>query len=79
MPGSKSSKVIVKVPSEFVTARVCEVPESTGSYYLTRAVDQAYWAVINGDSNVKDALVKWSRVADREIQRKIDEYSGQGG
>ena len=31
MPGSKSSKVIVKVPSEFVTARVCEVPESTGS------------------------------------------------
>jgi len=58
---------------------VREIPEIPGSYYLTRAVDQAYWAVINGDSNVKDALVKWSRVADREIQRKIDEYSGQGG
>ena len=64
---------------EILEAYGVEIPEIPGSYYLTRAVDQAYWAVINGDSNVKDALVKWSRVADREIQRKIDEYSGQGG
>lgn len=55
-------------------SRVEEIPEIPGSYYLTRSVDQAYWSVINGNSNVKDALVKWSRVADSEISRKINEY-----
>ena len=52
-----------------------EIPEVPGSYYLTRAVDQAYWSVVNGDSRAKDAIVKWSRVADDEIARKIKEYS----
>lgn len=54
---------------------VVEIPEIPGSYYLTRAVDQAYWSVVNGDSRAKDAIVKWSRVADDEIERKIKEYS----
>ena len=53
---------------------VREIPEIPGSYYLTRSVDQAYWQVINGKSNVKDAVVKWSRVADSEIERKLREY-----
>lgn len=54
---------------------VREIPEIPGSYYLTRSVDQAFWQVINGKANVKDAVVKWSRVADSEIERKIKEYS----
>ncbi len=54
-----------------------EVPEVPGSYYLTRIVDQAYWAVVNGESNSRDALTRWSAVADTEIQRKIKEYSGK--
>ena len=54
---------------------VKEVPEVPGSYYLTRAVDQAFWSVINGKTNAKDALVKWNRVANSEITRKIKEYS----
>ncbi len=56
-------------------SKVVEVPEVPGSYYLTRAVDQAFWAVINDGSNAKDAINKWSMVADQEIKRKIEEYS----
>ena len=54
---------------------IVEVPEIPGGYYLTRAVDQAYWQVINKTKNVKDALVYWSDVADNEIARKIKQYS----
>ena len=51
-----------------------ELPEIPGSYYLTQAIDQAFWAVVNGESNGKDAILKWSEVADAEISRKIKEY-----
>lgn len=56
-------------------SRVNEVPEIPGSYYFVRALDQAYWSVINDGTNAKDALSKWSKVADAEIARKIKEYS----
>lgn len=56
-------------------AQVQELPEIPGSYYVTRSVDQAFWEVINGTANIKDAVVKWSRSADSEITRKIREYS----
>jgi len=56
-------------------ALVDEIPEVPGSYYLTRAIDQAYWSVVNGQSSSKDAIVKWSQMADDEIERKIKEYS----
>ncbi len=52
-----------------------EVEEVPGSYYLTRAVDQAYWAVVNGNSTPKEALMNWSKFANNEIERKIKEYS----
>lgn len=54
---------------------VRELPEIPGSYYLIRSVDQAYWEVVNGESSPRDALVKWGKVADSEIKRKINEYS----
>lgn len=54
--------------------KVQEVPEIPGSYYLSRALDQAYWSVLNDGVNAKDAIVKWSQVADAEITRKINEY-----
>lgn len=54
---------------------VKEFIEIPGGYYVTRAVDQAYWEVINGSSdNAKDALVEWNLIANREIKRKIKEY-----
>lgn len=54
---------------------VRELPEIPGSYYLTRAIDQAFWSVVNKQSTPKDALAKWSQVADDEIERKIKEYT----
>lgn len=54
--------------------KVEEVEEVPGSYYLTRAVDQAYWAVVNGTTSSKEALLTWSKVADNEITRKINDY-----
>ena len=56
-------------------SRVKEVPEIPGSYYVVRAIDQAFWSVINDGTNAKDAISKWSQVADAEIARKIKEYS----
>ncbi len=55
--------------------RVEEVPEVPGSYYFSRALDQAFWSTINDGTNAKDAISKWSQVADAEIERKIKEYS----
>lgn len=55
--------------------QIQEIPEIPGSYYLTRAVDQVFWSVVNGESSVKDALDKWSLEVNREIERKISEYS----
>lgn len=52
-----------------------EIPEVPGSYYLLRAVDQAYWSVINGKQNSKDAVAYWSASADAEIDRKYLEFA----
>jgi ABC-type glycerol-3-phosphate transport system substrate-binding protein len=54
-----------------------EIPEIPGSYYLSRSVDQAYWAVINNTDTVKDAVTKWGKEANGEIKRKISEYQGE--
>jgi len=54
--------------------QVREVPEVPGSYYLSRAIDQAFWTVVNGETNSKDAVMKWGKIADDEIARKIEEY-----
>ena len=56
---------------------VSELPELPGGYYVSRAIDQAYWEVLNGQSNTKDAMFKWSEVADNEIKRKIEEYANK--
>ncbi len=53
---------------------VREIPEIPGSYFLSRSLDQAFWAVVNGKSTAKDALSKWGSETDFEIKRKIDEY-----
>lgn len=56
-------------------SRIEEVPEIPGSYYLTRAVDQAYWAVVNNGDNYQATMEKWAKIANGEISRKIKEYS----
>ena len=55
--------------------QVKEVQEVPGSYDVTRSIDQAFWAVLEDNVKVKDAVTKWSKSANKEIDRKIQEYS----
>ena len=54
---------------------IMEIPEVAGSYYVSRAVDQAFWSVINGEETPKDSLTQWAEIANNEIERKIKQYS----
>lgn len=71
MSWSKEDKKILLEQWE----NVIEIPEVPGSYYLARSIDQAYWEVMNDKNTPKEALIKWSEVANAEIDRKIKEYS----
>lgn len=57
---------------------VKEIPEIPGSYYVSRSVDQAFWAVYNGEMTEKEAITEWSRISDTEIKRKLREYPKSG-
>ena len=54
---------------------VTEVDEVPGSYYVARSIDQAFWATKNKTDSPREAMLKWAEVSDREIERKIEEYS----
>lgn len=54
---------------------VKELPEVPGSYYVSRSIDQAFWAVYNNTETPKEALVKWTKSCNAEIERKIEEYA----
>mgnify|MGYP004527083487 CR=1 FL=1 len=71
---TEDMKEAIRDDAPYVTYRVL-LRGIPGSYYLTRALDQAFWNVTNGTSSSKDAVLEWSLVADNEIKRKINEYS----
>ena len=52
-----------------------EIPEVPGSYFVSRAVDQAFWNVVESNAQPKDTLYKWSNICNSEIDRKIAEYA----
>ena len=54
--------------------KVIEIEEIPGGYYVSRAVDQAFWNVLTMNENPKDMMKKWGEVADVEIQTKIEQY-----
>ena len=56
---------------------VNEIPEVPGSYYVSRSIDQAFWAVYNGEATEKEAITDWAKTSDEEIKRKIAEYSNK--
>ncbi|MBR4099723.1 MAG: extracellular solute-binding protein [Clostridia bacterium] len=56
---------------------VNEIEEVPGSYYVSRSIDQAFWAVYNGEATEKEAITDWSRTSDKEIERKIAEYANK--
>ena len=55
-------------------SKVEEIAEIPGGYYVSRAVDQAFWNVVNMNENPKDMMKKWGEIADVEIAFKIDQY-----
>ena len=56
-------------------AKVQELPEVPGGYFVARSIDQAFWNVVNNNQNEKQMLLKWSKIADEEIWRKRREYN----
>lgn len=57
--------------------KVTEIAEVPGSYYVSRSIDQAFWATKNGKKSAKEAIIDWSITSDKEIERKIKEYAKQ--
>lgn len=55
--------------------KVTEIPEVPGSYYVSRSIDQAFWATKNAKKSAKEAIIDWSITSDKEIERKIEEYA----
>lgn len=58
--------------------KVKEVAEIPGGYYVSRAIDQAFWNVLTMNENPKDMMKKWGEVADVEITTKIEQYKKEG-
>ncbi len=56
-------------------SKVKEIPEVPGSYYVSRSIDQAFWAVKNKKASAKEAIVDWAEISDKEIARKLAEYA----
>lgn len=54
---------------------ITEIAEVPGSYYVARSIDQAFWATKNKTDSPRESMLKWAEVSDREIERKIEEYS----
>ena len=54
---------------------VKEIEEVPGSYYVSRSIDQAFWAVYNDTATEKEAITDWGKTSDNEIKRKIAEYA----
>ncbi len=57
--------------------QVKEIPEVPGSYYVSRSIDQAFWATKNGKKSAKEAIIDWSVTSDKEIARKIKQYANK--
>ena len=51
-----------------------EWPEIPGGYYIPRAIDQAFWNVINGNKTPREMLIKWNNAVNLEIEEKVSQY-----
>lgn len=51
------------------------VEETPGSYYTQRMYFQAFWDVVNNDTNKRNTIIKWGNLVNQEISRKRKEYN----
>ena len=56
---------------------VKELSEVPGGYQVSRSIDMAFYNVVNSHVNPKSILIEWAKTADKEIQRKWEQYSGK--
>ena len=54
--------------------KVTELPELPGGYFMSRAVDQAFWSVVTAGRNPRSTILSWSDTVNEEIARKRSEY-----
>jgi len=59
-------------------SEVTEIPEYPGSYYVQRAIYQAFWNVTSNGKNTKDMMMKFGTEANNEIARKWKQYTNRG-
>jgi ABC-type glycerol-3-phosphate transport system substrate-binding protein len=71
MPWDRESRLALSRQQK----QIQELPELPGGYDVARAIDQAYWNVVNNNEQPRKMLIKWSRIADEEITRKRLEYN----
>lgn len=50
------------------------VPEIPGSYFLTRHINNAFYSVVNKDTDPKDTLMDYAKTIDEEIVKKRAEF-----
>lgn len=70
---SWDKKALKTILSQWENVR--EIEEVPGSYYVSRSIDQAFWAVYNQTATEKEAITDWARTSNKEIKRKIAEYA----
>ncbi len=63
---------------EEARSQVKAIPEYPGSYYVQRAIYQAYWNVVSNGKNTKDMMMKFGTEANNEIARKWKQYTNRG-
>ena len=56
-------------------ANAYAMPEIPGSYFLTRHINNAFYAVINKDADPKDTLMDYAKTIDEEILKKREEFN----
>lgn len=71
MPWKKEHLSVIMKQRE----NVIDLPEVPGGYYVNRSINMAFWNVYNKHEDVKDTVVSWGNIADREIERKLKDYN----
>ncbi len=65
-------KELDKLKSQLSNTR--SIPEIPGSYFLQRHINNAFYSVVNQDTDPKDTLMDYAKTIDEEITKKRSEF-----
>ena len=49
---------------------VSEIPEIPGSYIVSRNLTNIFYDIINNNANIRESLLRYSRIIDEELESK---------